>query len=218
MKKFLLCNLLALVIIALSPIHARAILSNDAQELKTLYEKLQKFKGSPKFHQVGFGRCCRFNKWMVKVETLGSKTGIEILHEVGFLPGDLITLGMEYMRSRGRPTLYSKEMEATIMAGLAPEPQLKGGQGVIITTDRGCASLDSIKKFIVAVTNKNYEEANTILSDPDCPRIYEKTIVNGPLDSKKLSWGIYHQVKLPDGTKLWMSGSQVKFKSKEKRK
>ena len=124
MKNFLLCNLLALIIIALSPIHARAILSNDAQELKTLYEELQKFKGNPKFHQVGFGRCCRFNKWKVKVETLRSKkTGIKILMEVGFMPGDLLQLGMEYMRSRGRPTSYSKEMEAIIETGLAPEAQ-----------------------------------------------------------------------------------------------
>ena len=120
MKNFLLCIILSLIIIALSPIHARADLSNDAQEVKTLYEELKKFKDNPKFHQVGFGRCCRFYKWMEKVKTLRSKkTGIAILMEVGFLPGDLLQLGMEYMKSRGRPTSYSKEMKTIIEKGLA---------------------------------------------------------------------------------------------------
>jgi hypothetical protein len=124
MKNFLICNILALIIISLSPIHARADLSNDIQEFKTLYEELKKFKDNPKFHKVGFGRCCRFYKWMVKVETLGSKTkGIEMLMEFEFVPGDLLQLGMEYMKSRGRPTSYSKEMKAVIEKGLAPKAQ-----------------------------------------------------------------------------------------------
>jgi len=126
MKNIFLCSLLVLIIIVFSPIPAKATLSNDAQELKILYEELKKFKDSPKFHQVGFGICCRFNKWMVKVETLGSKkTGIKIFMEVGFLPGDLLQLGIEYMKSRGRHTPYSREMELTIAAGLPSEPRIE---------------------------------------------------------------------------------------------
>lgn len=118
MKNFFLCNLLALIIIGFSPIHAKAVLSNEVQGLKSLYEELRTFKDDPYFHKVGFGVCCRFNKWMLKVETFRSKfSGIEPFLEVGFVPGDLLQLGMEYMRSRGRPTEYSVWMENIIKEG-----------------------------------------------------------------------------------------------------
>ncbi len=214
MKNFLLCNILSLIIIALSPIHARADLSNDAQEAKTLYEELKEFKDNPKFHQVGFARCCRFYKWMEKVQTLRSKkTGTAILMEVGFLPGDLLQLGMEYMKSRGIPTTsYSREMEATIAAGLAPEPQIEEGQGVVINLDRACVSLDSFKKFIIAINDKKFREAGTIIYGPDCSRVYEKTVVIGPLASEDLSFlGIVHQVKMPDGSRVWVWGNSIMF-------
>ena len=120
MKNFLLCCLLAMVIVGYSPIKAEATLSNDAQELITLYQELQEFKSDPEFQRVGFAICCRFNKWKVKVEALRSKkTGIKIFKEIGFIPGELLQLGMEYMSSRGFPTSYTQVMEATIAEGLA---------------------------------------------------------------------------------------------------
>ena len=122
MKSYLFCVFLAMVIVGFSPMQVDATLSADAQELKTLYEELQGFKDNPEFHQVGFGTCCRFNKWKVKVESLRSKkTGMKIFREIGFLPGELLQLGMEYMRSRGHPTSYTQVMEATIVEGLASE-------------------------------------------------------------------------------------------------
>ncbi len=217
MKNFLFHVFLVGVIIIFSPVYASAAMSSDAQELKALYGELQEFKDNPKFHQVGFGTCCRFNNWMVKIKAIRSKkTGIKILRELGFLPGDLLQLGMEYMKSRGRPTRYSQEMEATVVAGLASEPQLEEGQGVVVKADRACVSLDSFKKFITAMTARKYGEASTIISGSDCPRVYEKTVVTGPLASEHLPWedgssSTYHQVKMPDGTTLWMSASQVKF-------
>ncbi len=222
MKNYLLCGLLVAVIIALFPVYAKATLSSDAQELKTLYQELQEFKDNPEFHQVGFGTCCRFNRWMVKVEVLRSKkTGIKILMEVGFVPGELLQLGMEYMRSRGRPTSYTKEMEPVIVSGFAPEPQLKEGQGVIVTTDRGCASMDSIKKWGAALVAKKFNKAGVIIHGPDCPRVYAKTVVTGPLASEDLFLGdgsgsstTFHQVKMPDGTRLRVMEGFVKFKSK----
>ena len=122
MNNFLLCNILALIIVALSPIHARAGLSNDTQEIKTLYEELKKFKDDPKFHEIGFGRCCRFYKWMERVKPLRSKKRARaILMEVGFFPGEVLQLGMEYLKTKGRPNSWTKEMKGNIGKGLYPK-------------------------------------------------------------------------------------------------
>lgn len=220
MKNYLFCGFFVGIIFFLSPCYANASMSSDAKELKKLYEELQNFKSDPKFDQVGFGTCCRFNSWMVRIKKIRSKKlGVKILKEVGFFPGDLLQLGMEYLNSKGRPTSYTKEMEATIISGLAPEPQLEDGQGVVVREDRACTSLDNFKKFIAAISANKFEDATNFLSGPDCIRVNKKTVVTGPLASQELSWGdgsksTYHQVKIPDGTKLWMGSSQVKFREK----
>ena len=93
--------------------------SANTKQLLTLYEELHSFKDDPTFHEVGFGRCCRFHDWQTRVEALQSKAGLETLADVGVLPGDLLTLGMEYMRSKGRPTEYTGTMEPHYESGLA---------------------------------------------------------------------------------------------------
>jgi len=95
--------------------------SEAATRLISLYEELSEFKNDPEFHDVGFAICCRFNRWMKDVDELTEQTGIELISEVGFLPGDLRQLGMEYMGSRGQPTSYSEWMETTIAAGQSPQ-------------------------------------------------------------------------------------------------
>ena len=93
--------------------------SAHTNQLLTLYEELHSFKDDPTFHEVGFGRCCRFSDWQTRVEALRSKAGLETLADIGVLPGDLLTLGMEYMRSKGRPTEYTETMEPHYQSGLA---------------------------------------------------------------------------------------------------
>ena len=93
--------------------------SANTKQLLTLYEELHSFKDDPTFHEVGFGRCCRFHDWQTRVEALQSKAGLETLADVGVLPGELLTLGMEYMRSKGRPTEYTGTMEPHYESGLA---------------------------------------------------------------------------------------------------
>ena len=93
--------------------------SANTKQLLTLYEELHSFKDDPTFHEVGFGRCCRFHDWQTRVEALQSKAGLETLADVGVLPGDLLTLGMKYMRSKGRPTEYTETMEPHYESGLA---------------------------------------------------------------------------------------------------
>ncbi|MCZ0935704.1 MAG: hypothetical protein OXJ54_11025 [Gemmatimonadetes bacterium] len=93
--------------------------SAHTTQLLTLYEELHSFKDDPNFHDVGFGTCCRFHDWQTRAEALQSSAGLETLADVGVLPGDLLTLGMEYMRSKGRPTEYTNTMEPHYALGLA---------------------------------------------------------------------------------------------------
>ena len=69
-------------------------------------------QGGP--HVLGSG-----SPWQTRVETLQSSAGLETLAAVGVLPGDLLTLGMEYMRSKGRPTEYTETTEPHYASGLA---------------------------------------------------------------------------------------------------
>jgi len=94
-------------------------LLKNIEELKFLYKELQGFKDDPEFHKVGFGLCCKFNLWLQKVDSFQSKkTNQDILNYVGFLPGELSLLGMEYMRNKGHPASHS-ELENIISAGLS---------------------------------------------------------------------------------------------------
>ena len=93
--------------------------SPHTEQLLTLYQELHSFKDDVTFHEVGFGRCCRFYDWQSRVEALQSQAGIETLADVGVVPGDLLTLGMAYMRSKGRSTEYTATMEPYYQSGLA---------------------------------------------------------------------------------------------------
>ena len=93
--------------------------STHTKQLLALYEELRSFKDDPSFHEVGFGRCCRFHDWKTRVEALRSRAGFETLADIGVLPGDLLMLGMAYMRSKGRPTEYTEAMEPHYASGLA---------------------------------------------------------------------------------------------------
>lgn len=40
---------------------------------KELYNQLMTFKDDKKFHEVGFGTCCKYNKWLVTVDKVSEK-------------------------------------------------------------------------------------------------------------------------------------------------
>ena len=59
--------------------------------------------------------------WLQTAKGLHAQRGLETLDELGFLAGDVMQLGMEYMSiaTRGTaPTQYIQDMERTIQAGL----------------------------------------------------------------------------------------------------
>ena len=86
-------------------------LSESTKRLLTLHRELHEFKDDPEFHNFGFGVSSRFRSWWICVEKLSYQMGLENLAEIDVMPGELIILGLQYMRSKGKPTEYTAEME-----------------------------------------------------------------------------------------------------------
>ena len=76
-----------------------------------LLEQLLKFKDEPKFKEYGFGTGGPYNKWLKSVEALRDSTPTG-QHPIPLLvrtaPGDLLMMGMDYMR-KGE-TDYTRQM------------------------------------------------------------------------------------------------------------
>ena len=83
---------------------ADAEASSAVDEIRSLYAEFQAFKNEDEFRRVGYGRCCKYYQWMKKVEALRGNDAGEFFRSFGNLPGELISLGMEYYQGRGCPT------------------------------------------------------------------------------------------------------------------
>ena len=96
-------------------------LSPAAGELVRLYEDLHTFKDDPEFLFFGFTRG-PYSAWMQAIETQrDTNPGVELLDEVGFLPGELMMLGMNYMDEDFSDSELAaiEHVEGKIQAGLA---------------------------------------------------------------------------------------------------
>lgn len=89
--------------------------TNDSIQLakfKALYDELLSFKDSPEFIEKGFGSDSRYNKWYETVKSFSEDKESNILASHGFVAGDLLMLGLEYVKSKGKETEYSKTIRA----------------------------------------------------------------------------------------------------------
>ena len=207
--------IVSFIIVALMALPQVAAAATKAQEATALYQQLMSFKSDRKFHEVGFGVCCKYSSWLNSVRDLQSKSGIDDFRSMGFVPGDLEMLGLEYLKSRGAETSYTKSMNSTIKAGLAPEPKINSGQLKVNRSDRAYISMELTRDHFKAIEEGRYSDATSLLSnDTNCPRVMEKTVVKGPLKrdkvvSSKGSELEYLQVQIPDGRKVWMMEGEV---------
>ncbi len=79
--------------------------------LYELYYELMNFKDDAKFHKVGFGTCCKYNKWLLRIEALWKEvlrgnSKLTILEKEAV--GHLQNLGFEYMTTKGKENNYTK--------------------------------------------------------------------------------------------------------------
>lgn len=77
-------------------------------EFKSLYNELLEFKDKDNFKKFGFGHGGPYNKWLKKVEQLENNPDSKLLLQNGFVAGELKSLGMEYVASKGQKTEVTK--------------------------------------------------------------------------------------------------------------
>ncbi len=83
-------------------------------EFKKLYNEVIKFKKEKDFHKLGFGIGSPYKKWFDDVDLLSNDPNCKLLLKFGVLPGELHTLGIEYLKSQGKETEYSKFINSEI--------------------------------------------------------------------------------------------------------
>lgn len=88
------------------------------QKTKNLYLELIKFKDNPDFHVFGFAIGGPYNDWLKKVELLEQAPNSNSLLEEGLVVGDLKMLGLEYMKSKGKKTEYTRFIVPVIKKAL----------------------------------------------------------------------------------------------------
>ncbi len=92
--------------------------SKETEKLKTefkkLYKELLKFKKEKDFHELGFGIGSPYKKWFDDVDLLSNDPNCKFLLKFGVLPGELHTLGIEYLKSKGKETEYSTFINSEI--------------------------------------------------------------------------------------------------------
>ena len=117
-------SVVAALVIALSVFAntgADAEASSAVDEIRSLYAEFQAFKNEDEFRRVGYGRCCKYYQWVKKFEALRGNDAGEFFRSFGILPGELISLGIEYYQGRGNQGA-AKMWEASVEAVLNPKP------------------------------------------------------------------------------------------------
>lgn len=92
---------------------------NLKSKVNKLFNSLMSFKTSYEFRDCGFGIGCKYNDWLLEVQSLKSVKGSDLfLSECGFVIGELEMLGLEYASSKGNETDYSRYTSKMIRDGL----------------------------------------------------------------------------------------------------
>jgi hypothetical protein len=185
----------------------------EVDQLAVLYKELLRFKSDPKFGEVGFGLCCKYNAWMKRVEKLRDKPARDVWLQLGVLPGDLLTLGLEYAHSKGAETKFTRDRVPVFEAALFPAVAKKGFTGTVSDTDRYCRDIAIYQRQMELMLAHDYARASEIISnDATCPRVQQNTPVRGPLDRKKQGETTYVQVDAQGIGTIWMMEDAVEFK------
>ena len=206
---------LVLALVAVSLIYPAATSARppEVEQLARLYKELMTFKVHAEFKRVGFGACCKYNAWMKRVEKLRVSSSSQMWLELGVSPGDLLTLGLEYMRSKGGETDYSREMSAQFAAALFPRAAKKEFNGRMSDTDRVCRELALYKTHMELVLASNYTAADKLISDDKvCPRLHKGTPVRGPLETQSVNEIVYVLVEAQGVGRVWVMEDWVEFK------
>ena len=140
-------------------------LSPAAVELVRLYEELHTFKDNIEFLDMGFSQAGPYYAWMEAVDAHQDRTGIELLDELGFLPNEVLMLGMNYMDEDFSESELSaiEYFEGKIQAGLAAAR---------------CTELGSVQETIQAASEARRAYVDPMSRPPAAADDFDERVVN----------------------------------------
>ncbi|MHB0956283.1 MAG: SHD1 domain-containing protein [Pirellulaceae bacterium] len=134
------------------------------KQLCTHLEELLEFKGDEKFKQFGFGTGGPYSKWLKSIEAIrdAQPTGA---HPIPLIlraaPGDLLMLGMDYMRKGDAP--YTREILPELKHTIGYEAYLKNKKRHTAATPEFRTWRDTTGKFSVDAALVSVDEDTVVL-------------------------------------------------------
>lgn len=102
----------------------------DLEKFFALYKELLGFKDKSDFKQLGFSPNGSYYKWYEQVNALSKTAEISHFTKYGFVPGDLITLGLEYVSTNGKENDVTNYFCKNIEKGLKEASGVKEEKSV----------------------------------------------------------------------------------------
>jgi hypothetical protein len=94
-------------------------LTDLKEEVRRLYSSLLSFKDDQYFHTYGFGIGYKYNQWLNDVEKLEDQSRQNDIYFPEFSVGDLKGLGLEYLKTKGRESDYTRWVRRRLESGLS---------------------------------------------------------------------------------------------------
>lgn len=114
-------------------------IENIFGQFNSLYNELIEFKSKDDFKKFGFGEGGLYNKWLKEVEQLENDPDSKLLLQKGVVAGELKSLGMEYVSSKGQETEVTKNFNKIFSDAINNKPVEE------VETASGNSNYDNIK-------------------------------------------------------------------------
>lgn len=95
------------------------------REVKQSYENLLSFKDDKEFHEKGFGKGGKYHEWFEKIQEQVKSPMSKIVIREGLVVGEIQSMGMEYMQSKGKETTAVKLFKKDLDKLFYPKPTEK---------------------------------------------------------------------------------------------
>ena len=101
-------------------------------EVKKSYDELIVFKDKEDFHKFGFGKGGMYNDWLINIQNLVNNPMAKKLLSERIVIGEIQSMGMEYINSRGKETettkMFRKDLENAFYPKNSIEPIKQSNQ------------------------------------------------------------------------------------------
>ncbi|MET3473718.1 hypothetical protein ABIC78_004273 [Novosphingobium sp. 1529] len=190
-------------------------LSVNGKQLRALWLELEGFRHDPKFHALGFDNPFQYGEWRGRVRALDHSAGKAMIAEIGFPPGELLTLGGEYLKSKGMRTKRSDEIEQRLDAALNPK-SVAVGAGRVTQDTEGCMNFDLVAKSLRELENGDFPASDAAHNEANCDTIPAGSVVSAPAVRRAYDWlkdkgqRVYVRVQV-NHNQVWVPEEEISY-------